>query len=52
MFQSRDHVKKFVDFMNTKHPFIRFTFELKDQNSFLFLNMEISETLRKDYLKH
>ena len=27
MFRSRDHVKKFVDYMNTKHPNIRFAFE-------------------------
>ena len=25
MFQSRDHVKTFVDYMNTKHPNITFT---------------------------
>ena len=37
MFQSRDHVKKFVDYMNTKHNNIRFTFEIEDQNSFSFL---------------
>ena len=26
MFLSNDHVKKFVDCMNTKHPITRFTF--------------------------
>ena len=36
MFQSRDHVKKFVDYMNTKCPIIRFIFEIEYQNSFSF----------------
>ena len=30
MFQSGDHVKKFVDYMNTKHPNTRFVFEIED----------------------
>ena len=38
MFGSRDHVKKFVDYMNTKHRDIRFTFEIEGQNSFSLLN--------------
>ena len=41
MFRSRGHVKKFVDFMNTKHPNMRFTFEIEDQNSFSFLDIKI-----------
>ena len=41
MFRSRDHVKKFVHYMNTKHPNIRFTFEIKDQNSFSFLDIKV-----------
>ena len=41
MFQSRDHVKKFVDYMNTNHPNIRVTFEIEDQNSFSFLDTKI-----------
>ena len=36
MFQSRDDVKKFVDYMNTKHPNIRFTSEIEDQILFHF----------------
>ena len=28
MFQSRDHVKKFINYMNTKHPNVSFTFEI------------------------
>ena len=34
MFRSRNHVKNFVDYMNTKHPNIRFTFDIENQNSF------------------
>ena len=36
MLRSRDHVKKLGDYMNTKHPNIRFKFEIEDQNSFPF----------------
>ena len=32
IFQPRDCVKKFVDYMNTKHFNICFTFEIQDQN--------------------
>ena len=45
MFQSRDHVKKFVDYM--KHPNIRFTFEIQDQNSFSFLDIKIIRNTEK-----
>ena len=45
MFQSRDHVKRFVDSMNTKHPNIGFTFEIEDQNCFSFFD-------DKNYQKH
>ena len=41
MFQSRYHVKKFVGYMNTKHPNIRFIFEREHQNSFSFLDIKI-----------
>ena len=37
MFWSRDYVKRFVDYMNTKHPKMRFTFEI-EQDSFSFLD--------------
>ena len=47
MFRYRDHVKKFVDYMNTKHPNIRFTFEIEDQNSFSFLDMKIIRNTEK-----
>ena len=47
MFRSRDHVKKFVDYMNTKHSNIRFTFEIEDQNSFSFLDIKIIRNTEK-----
>ena len=47
MFQSRDHVKKFVDCLNTKHPNTHFTFEIEDQNSFSFLDIKIIRNTEK-----
>ena len=47
MFRSRDHVKKFVDYMNIKHPNIRFTFEIKNQNSFPILDIKIIRNTEK-----
>ena len=34
MLHSGDHVKMFVDFMNTKHPNTCFTFEIEHQKLF------------------
>ena len=36
VFLSRDHVQKFIDYMNTKHPNIHFTFEIKIKIIFYF----------------
>ena len=47
MFQFRDHVTTFVNYMNTKHPNIRFTFEIEDQNSFSFSDIEIIRKTEK-----
>ena len=47
MFRSRDHVKKFVDYMNTKYPNIRFTFEIEDQTRFSFLDIKIIRNTEK-----
>ena len=47
MFWCRDHVKKFVDYMNTKHPNIRFTFEIEDQYRFSFLDIKIIRNTEK-----
>ena len=51
MFRSRDHVKKFVYCMNTKHPNMHFIFETKDQNSFSFLNIKITSNTDKKVYK-
>ena len=47
MFRSRDPVKKFVNYMNTKHPNMHFTFEIEDQNSFSFLDMKTIRNTEK-----
>ena len=47
MFRSRDHVKKFVDYMNIKHPNIRFTLEIENQNSFSILDIKIIRNTEK-----
>ena len=39
-FNSHEQLKKFVEYMNTKHPNIKFTFEHK-HNSFSFLDVKI-----------
>ena len=47
MFQSRDHVKHFVHYMNAKRPNIRFIFETEYQNSFSFLDIKIIRNTEK-----
>ena len=46
-FQSRNFVKKFSDYINKKHPNIYFTFEIEDQNSFLFLEIKLLRNTEK-----
>ena len=38
--------------MNTKHPNIRFTFEIEDQNNFSFLDIKIIRSIEKKLLRH
>ena len=40
-FNSYEQLKKFIKYMNTKHPNIKFTFEHKHNNSFSFLDVKI-----------
>ena len=40
-------MKKFVEYMNTKHPNIKFTFEYEHNNSFLFLDVKICREKNK-----
>ena len=47
MFWSKGHVKKF-DYVNTKHPNIRFIIEIEHQNSFSFLDIKIIRNTEKN----
>ena len=40
-FNSYEQLKKFVEYMSTKHPNIKFTFEHEHNNSFSFLDVKI-----------
>ena len=40
-FNSHEQLKKIVEYMNTKHPNIKFTFEHEHNNSFSFLDVKI-----------
>ena len=41
MFESRDHVKKFLKYMNSRHPNIQFTCEEKSNNTIYFLDISV-----------
>ena len=38
----KKHLKLFVNYMNSKHKNIKFTFETEDLNNFLFLHVKIT----------
>ena len=42
LFKSNEHVKLFVNYMNSKHKNIKFSFETEDSNNFSFLNAKIT----------
>ena len=42
LFKSKEHVKLFVNYMNSKHKNIKFTFETEDSNNFSFLDVKIT----------
>ena len=46
-FNSHEQLKKFVEYMNTKHPNIKFTFEHELNNTFSFLDVKISRENNK-----
>ena len=48
MFLCQTHLKDFVNYMNTKHPNIKFASEFEESNSFSFLDVKI--TLRNNQL--
>ena len=42
MFLCQSHLKEFVNYMNTKHPNIKFTSEFEENDSFSFLDVKIT----------
>ena len=47
MFKERDHVKKFLRYMNSCHPNIKFTFEEENNNTISFLDILITRNYNK-----
>ena len=46
-FSSHEQLKNFVEYMNTKHPNIKFTFEHENNNTFSSLDVKISHKNNK-----
>ena len=44
MFLCQSHLKDFVNYMNTKHPNIKFTSEFEENDSFSFLDVKITRS--------
>ena len=42
LFDQKDHVKKFLKYMNTRHRYITFTVEEEQDNEMFFLNISIT----------
>ena len=42
LFKSKEHLKLFVNYMNSKHKNIKLTFETEDSNNFSFLDVKIT----------
>ena len=42
LFRSKEHLKLFVNYMNSKHKNIKFTFETEDSNNFSLLDVKIT----------
>ena len=47
MFESRDHVKKFLKYMNSRHPNIQFTCEEESNNKISFLDISVTRINNK-----
>ena len=45
-FNSHEQLKKFVEYMNTKDPYIRFTLGHKNNNLFSFLDVKICREIK------
>ena len=42
LFKAKEHLKLFVNYMNSKHKNIKFTFETEDSNNFSFVDVKIT----------
>ena len=42
LFKSKEHLKLFANYVNSKHKNIKFTFETEDSNSFSILDVKIT----------
>ena len=47
MFKSKEHLKPFINCMNSKHKNIKFTFETEDSNNFSFLDVKITHKSKR-----
>ena len=47
MFESRDHIKKFLKYMNSCHPNIQFTCEEESHNKISFLDISVTRINNK-----
>ena len=42
LFSSKEHLQRFVDYMNKQHKCLKFTSEAENDNSFSFLDIKIT----------
>ena len=47
LFKSKEHLKLFVNYMNSKHKNIKFAFEIEDLNNFSFLDVKITRKSKR-----
>ena len=47
MFEHKDHVKKFLRYMNSRHRNIQFTYEEESNDKISFLNISITRSKNK-----
>ena len=50
MFKSKKHLKLFVNYMDSKHKYTKFTFQTEDSNSFSFLDVKLNHKKKKNSL--
>ena len=47
LFKSKEHLKLFVNYINSKHKNIKFTFETEDSDNFSFLDVKITRKKKR-----